>query len=178
VPLECPLPPRAHLIESCALAETLCRDFVTQKRQNLTKTIHKTPVDANLVRQGWTEQERARIQPKYDRDYAWVSCETQTRRRGHKEGYCRSCVSRSAGQPDTQCTVEQQVEGMGHSSWPAAGELRLLLFCCCPNPSQLLCAQHALCLYPLASDTASLGLQLLIGACAIVVAGGPAVAAR
>lgn len=40
---------------------------------NLTKTIHKTPVDANLVRQGWTEQEKARIQPKYDRDYAWVS---------------------------------------------------------------------------------------------------------
>lgn len=44
-----------------------------QKRMNLTKTIHKTPVDANLVRQGWTEQEKARIQPKYDRDYTWVS---------------------------------------------------------------------------------------------------------
>lgn len=40
---------------------------------NLTKTIHKTPVDSNLVRQGWTEQEKARIQPKYDRDYQWVS---------------------------------------------------------------------------------------------------------
>lgn len=52
-----------------------------QKRQNLTKTIHKTPVDSNLVRQGWTEQERTRIQPKYDRDYAWVSG-THSQRRG------------------------------------------------------------------------------------------------
>jgi hypothetical protein len=44
-----------------------------QKRMNLTKTIHKTPVDADLVRQGWTEQEKQRITPKYDKDFSWVS---------------------------------------------------------------------------------------------------------
>jgi hypothetical protein len=44
---------------------------------NLTKTIHKTPVDADLVRQGWTEQEKQRITPKYDKDFSWVSEGTQ-----------------------------------------------------------------------------------------------------
>lgn len=56
---------------TCELATVDVSDALGKKRMNLTKTIHKTPVDANLVRQGWTEQEKARIQPKYDRDYAW-----------------------------------------------------------------------------------------------------------
>lgn len=40
---------------------------------NLTKTIHKTPIDASLTRQGWTEHEKQHPRPKYDTEYTWVS---------------------------------------------------------------------------------------------------------
>jgi len=111
-----------------------------QKRMNLTKTIHKTPIDGRLVKLGAAEQEKQQKRPKYDAEYAWVShpwtlpywphaCTPLGNGPGDKDSH--SIQPQQAAKVCTpQSYAQQALSGKG----PQAQCLPLLVFACCCTP--------------------------------------------